>query len=190
MTKDILKLSAIFLGLQDVLDYIENPSADNVDNQTLNDFNLLLTFINYISREVTKDYFKLSHQEKISSNNQCEIPYENLSKLAISINFIEDDNYRCTFNLYPNYIKVGKPNTEYQINYNYIPSPITSIDDTLTLPLGLDSFVIAYGVACEFATVKQLYNEANMWESMFKNSLKNLKPKFKERFFKTRKLKW
>ena len=94
-----------------------------------------------------------------------------------------------TFNLYPEFIKVGFPSTNYLVEYNYLPNKINSVKETLSLPLGVEYFTICYGIASEYALSKLLYSEAEMWESKFKNSLLKFKGVKGERRFYARRLK-
>jgi len=189
MTKEILKLSATLLGLDDVLLFLtgdnEEPSQDvkqKIDN--------LITYLNYILREISKEYYPLVHSEVLPSNDQCEIYYNSFTFSPIAIKDLKDSfNNSVTFNLYPSFIKVGKPSSNYLIKYNYSPNPITSLNDTLNLPIGLEYFIICYGIASEYALSKLLYSEAEMWEGKFKSSLETFKSRVGERKFFARRLK-
>lgn len=189
MTKEILKLSATFLGLYDVVAYLNNPTQ-NMSEDTKKQLDELLIYMNYILREVTKEYYPLSCEEEIYSNSQCEILFSNFSKNIISIKSVLNDNNFATYNIYPTYIKVGKPNTKYKVSFNYVLDSVKSFDSEVVLPLGLEPFIISYGIASEYATSKLQYDEANMWESKFKNALQSLKFRVIERKFNSRRLKW
>ena len=188
MTKDIIKLSATFLGLSDVVDYLKDTNT-SANQETLEKLDDLILFANYVIREITKSYFPLSHTEQVTSNESCEIEFSKLSKSAIAIKSIKNTLNQCvTFNLYPSFIKVGFPERKYTVTYNYVPNKIQSLDDTLNLPLGLGIEVISYGVASEYALSRLLYDEADMWESKFKNALENIKSKHGDRRFYSRRL--
>ena len=188
MIKDIIKLSATFLGLSDVIEYLKDTS-NTPSNETTEKIEDLILFTNYVIREITKSYFPLSHTEETISNESCEINFSSLSKTAIAIKSIKNSlNQSVTFNLYPNFIKVGFPLSKYTITYNYIPAKIQNLEDSLDLPLGLGFETISYGVASEYALSRLLYNEADMWESKFKNSLENIKSRHGERKFYSRRL--
>lgn len=190
MTKDILKLSATLLGLDDVVNFLNQSSDEEPSNDVLIKINELLVYTNYCIREITKEFYPLSYSEKVTSDNSCQIYYKTLSHNAISIKDIKNSaSLSVTFNLYPDYIKVGNPCQEYQISYNYIPNPITTYDQKFSLPFGLDYFIVCYKVASEYALSKLLYSEAEMWESKFKNSLSNLSSRVGERRFHARRLK-
>jgi len=189
MTKDILKLSATFLGLEDVVLFLTKPSSeisDEVDKK-LND---LIAILNYVLRNITKEYFPLNHEEVLTSNNQCEVYFNTFEYNPISINDVKNSLLdSVTYNIYPEYLKVGKPNNNYLIKYNYVPKKIVNIDDSLVLPLGLEPFTVCYGIASEYALSKLLYSEAEMWESKFKNSLETYRSIKGERRFHSRRLK-
>jgi len=190
MTKEILKLSATLLGLDDVVTFLNQSSNETPNNQVLEKINELIVFTNYVIREVTKEYYPLSYCETISSDNQCQIYFNKLSKNAIAIKDIKNNSdLSVTFNLYPEFIKVGSPNSKYTILYNYVPECIQNYSQQFSLPLGLDYFIICYGVASEYALSKLLYSEADMWESKFKNALENIKSRVGERRFYARRLK-
>lgn len=188
MTKDIIKLSATLLGLTDVIDQIEEPT-NNTAKETSDKIEDLILFTNFVVREITKNYLPLSHTENIYSNENCQIPFINFSKTPIAIKSIKNQSYQpVTFNLYPSFVKVGFPNQQYQITYNYIPNKIETIEQKLDLPFGLGYETVSYGVASEYALSRLLYDEADMWEGKFKNSLENIKSKHGERRFYSRRL--
>lgn len=189
MTKEILKLSATFLGLYDVVSFLNNPTT-NISDKVQKELDELLIYMNYVLREVTKEYYPLSTEEELYSNDQCEINFSNFTKNIISIKNVINENLPSTYNIYPSYIKVGKPNSKYSISYNYVIDAIKDINSIFILPLGLEPFIISYGIASEYATSKLQYDEANMWESKFKNALQSLKFKVSERKFNSRRLKW
>ncbi len=189
MTKDIIKLTATFLGLDDVVNYLDasEPEKDESNEKIINE---LIVYLNYVVREVTKEYYPLSRQDKVTSNEQCQIPYSSLEKSAVSIKDVKNSlGLSVKFELYPEYISVQSAQKEYFVSYNYTPASVSNIDDELVLPLGLDYFVISYGIASEYALSKLLYDEAELWQTKFRNSLERVKSRVGERRFQARKLK-
>lgn len=188
MTKDIIKLTATMLGLDSVIEYLDGKiEADDEINKTINE---LLIYTSYILREITKDYYPLSETEELFTNESCEINFSDFSKNVIAIKDIKNElNMSVEFNLYPTYVKLGTPNSKYTITYNYTLPKVTDINDEINLPFDLDYFVVCYGVASEYALSKLLYDEADMWQAKFKNSLENIKSRVGERRFFSRRLK-
>ena len=189
MTNNIIKLTSTFLGLDDVLTYLTDTSATPTAEVTTT-INQLIVFTNYVMREITRDYFPLKTSETVTSDENAVVNFEDLTHTITAVNDIKN----CTglsvrYTLYPDYIKLDNPNQQYTIFYNYCPDAVSSMQDTLSLPLGLDYFVVCYGVASEYCLSKGLYEEAGMWENRFINSLKSINGKFGEKRFKTRRLK-
>lgn len=190
MTKDIIKLSATLLGLDDVVKYLSDDNYEQVDAETQEKINQLIVYLNYCIREITKEYLPLKHSQTVKSDNQCQIYFNDFEQSPISILDIKNGcGLSVTFNLYPEFAKVGVPDNNYYITYNYVPKPIHSLTDKLVLPLGLDYFVVAYGVASEYALSKLQYAEAELWESKFKKSLENIKSHTGEKRMFARRLK-
>lgn len=189
MTKDILLLSATMLGLDDVIMHLSQPEPADADDEVKTKENELIAYLNYVVSQIVKEFMPLSNCEKVCSDSSCQIMYDKLSKQAVSIRMVSLYGRQVTFNLYPEYLKVGRPNQEYEVFYNYVPEKVKDLTDNLELPLGLSEFVICYGIASEYALSKLLYDEANMWQDKYKNALENLTCRSKERRFYARKLK-
>ena len=190
MTKDIIKLSALLLGLDDVVDYISANQPEAPSKQTQEKIDMLITYLNYILREITKEYYPLYHSEVISSDHQCQIKYTSFTYTPNSIKDIKNSQGdSVTFNLYPEFAKVGFPNANYLVEYSYSPNKISNLFNHLALPIGLEYFIICYGIASEYALSQLLYSEAEMWESKFRNGLKSFKSNKGERRFFARRLK-
>ena len=189
MTKNILKLTSTFLGLDEVNTYLSDTST-TPSSEVTNTINQLINFINYIMREITREYYPLKTSETVSSDNDRVINFNTLTKTITAIDDVKNRaGLSVRYSLYPDHIKMENANTEYTLFYSYSPSAISTIQDSLKLPLGLDYFVVCFGVASEYCLSKGLYEEAGMWENRFINSLKSIKGRFGEKRFKTRRLK-
>ena len=68
MTKEILKLTATFLGLEEVSNYHSSEEETEPGEEVKNQINQLIIFMNYVIREIAKDYFPLNFKETISSD--------------------------------------------------------------------------------------------------------------------------
>lgn len=190
MTKEILKLTATFLGLDEVSNYLSSEEETEPSEEVKNQINQLIIFMNYVIREIAKDYFPLNFKETISSDQEGKIFYNKLKKTAIRIKDIKNFlDLSCHFEIFPEYVKVENPNTEYKIFYCYVPKNINNITEEVELPFGVDYFIVCFGVASEYLSSKGLYEEAEMWESKFLSELKSIKHIHGERRFFARRLK-
>ncbi len=188
MTKDILLLTATMLNLDDVITHLSSEDME-ASEDTKKTEGELIAYLNYVLSSITKEYMTLETIERVTSDAECQIAYEKLSKSAVSISKVILCGSSVTFNLYPEYIKVGRPNQEYEVLYYYTPNKVKELSDKVEMPLGLSDFVLCYGIASEYALSKLLYDEAAMWQAKFVNSLEKAKLKGKEKRFYARKLK-
>ena len=189
MTKNILKLTSTFLGLDDVTAFLADTSQTPSAEVTTT-INQLIIFINYVMREIARDHFPLKESETVSSNENKIINFSSLSKTITAIHDAKNSVGLSTkYTVYPDHLLMENANAAYTIYYSYCPATISTVNDALKLPLGLDYFVVCYGVASEYTFSKGLYEEASMWENRFLNSLKTVSGKIGERRFKSRRLK-
>lgn len=190
MTKEILKLTSTFLGLDKTTEYLASDQTREPDDETKQQINQLLIFMNYVLREITKNYFPLSQKETISSDQEGKIYFSKLKRTATQIKDVKNFlDLSCHFEIFPEFLKVDNPNTEYKVSYSFAPKTVQSINDEVELPFGVDYFVVCFGIASEFALLKGLYEESQMWESKFNSELKSLKSRTGERRFFSRRLK-
>lgn len=189
MTKEILKLTANFLNLDDLSKYLSGQE-ESKSSEVTHVLNQLIVYLNYVVREITKDYFPLYETEKILSDGECKIYFNKLTRKAIQIKDIKNIlNASVHYSIYPEYIKTELQNSEYKITYSYIPKEVESEEDEIELPFGLDYFIVAYAVASEMCMARGLYEEAQFWESKFLSSLRSIKTRSRERRFFARRLK-
>lgn len=190
MTNEILKLSATFLGLDQTVEYLSSDKSQEPSDEVKQQINQLTIFMNYVLREITKEHFPLVQKETVTSDQDGKIYFSKFKRNATQIKDVKNFlDLSCHFEIFPDFLKVENPNTEYKVFYAYSPKTILNLDDEIEIPFGVDYFVICFGIASEFALVKGLYDEAEMWESKFKAELKAIKSRTGERRFFSRRLK-
>lgn len=190
MTKEILKLSATFLGLDQTAEYLSSDKSQEPSDEVKQQINQLIIFMNYVIREITKDFFPLVQKETITSDQDGKIHFSKLKRKATQIKDVKNFlDLSCHFEIFPEFLKVENPNTEYKVFYAFSPKNVQTLDDEIELPFGIDYFVICFGIASEYALVNGLNDEAEMWESKFKAELKSIKSRTGERRFFARRLK-
>ena len=181
MTKEIIKLTLTILGLDDVLDYLNSESEiKNIEYETK--LSKMIVLLNYVLRLINKEYFTLSASENLVTDSEGNIDYKLLGHTPVRILDVKNELLLDKLNL-------ERPNATYKVFYNYVLDPITSIDEDVTLPIGLDYATVSYGVASEWAITNLMYDEANMLNSKFLNMLETNKSQVGERRFKARRLK-
>lgn len=187
MTKEILRLTATLLGLGDVIKYIDEENGDEQAEAKVDE---LIFHLNKVVREITGAFYPLTNEELLISNKDAEIDFATFSKTPCKIReVINRIGLGVDFQMGLSGVKVGLANYCYKVKYNYLPEPVTKLSDPLNLPIGLEAYIVCYGIAEEYALSRLLYDEAQMWRAKYVNSLDKLINRISEKRFAARKLK-
>ncbi|MBO4570120.1 MAG: hypothetical protein J5689_02780 [Clostridia bacterium] len=171
MLKDLIYLASFYLNLDDVSDYLTNIE-DDTEAEAPADVSILINLANLAIRRIVKDYRPIYREEFKSSDENCFIPFSALSKEVCAIkNVTTLDRLPVTFRILENNIKVGVPSGDYLVKYSYYPSELTDLGDSLVLPDGVSNEAVCFCMCCDYLTIKRLYDDADVFESKFKESL-------------------
>lgn len=182
--REIIKLSSIMLGLEDVLtmeelynesfditdenSYLQNDEETNAIN--VRNLNLLVRCFNLAYSEIATDYVPLKFKETI----HVALGYfdlDNLTKKFYKLIKIENSKGRnAEYEIYSN--KIYLENGTYTIIYNYIPNFATLNTELETFDGKILDRVFAYGLNKEYCYISGLYSEAESWKNKFEDSLK------------------
>lgn len=177
---DIIKISATYLGKEEVINLLEGNFTDDCD-QAKKDINLLINCVNLVIEQLSSEYVPFRKEEKIYTSDGT-IYYKNLSERILEVCFVTNSlGEKVNFKVYPEYVKTAKGYVV--IEYQYMPKPLTKSSEVFFSNNKLTERIIAYGVASEYALIENRFEESNMWDERFKQSLmvvlhpKNLKIK-------------
>ena len=182
--REIVKLSSIMLGLEDILTmeelynssfdilnedtYLQNDSETNAIN--IRNLNLLVRCFNLAYSEIATDYVPLTFKENVTVTNGY-IDLSTLTKKFYKLIKIESPkNDKVEYEMYAN--KIYLNNGVYTIVYRYIPTFATLNSDLETFDGKILDRVFAYGLNKEYCYISGLYNEAESWKNKFEDSLK------------------
>lgn len=129
--------------------------------------------IENVVQEIAQDYSNCVHKEKINISNGQRFYFDSLSKTIIGIRNLYKNGYPSTFKLFNDGIEVGDSG-EYLITYNYLPVIDFELDCIEGFSPNLTNRVVSYGVAAEYLLSEARYDEASLWDSRFRESLKTL----------------
>ncbi len=123
-----------------------------------------------ILQEIASEYCGCVYQEKVNiESNECLL-FSNLTKTLLSIKSVRKDGKNVPFKAYPDCLSVSEGG-EYMICYNYMPTiDLTSEEISGFSPM-VSNRVVAYGVAAEYLLNEGRYEEANLWDSRYKDGL-------------------
>lgn len=181
MLKEIIKNTLMLLGREAELEEVETKNESEFSPQTKKMVTSLIKITNLVLSDITREVARLSGASKVTSDENCQIYYKNFDRKLIGIKSVKHGICPVTFNLYPEYIKVGSPNTEYIVEFHFENPKCESLEDEIFLPLAVTSSAVSYGVASEYASIHLLYDECNMWEQKFVRAMENIRDKCGER---------
>ena len=147
-------------------DYIEIPECFTL--QAEKDMRIILDCINIANLYIcTEKYLRYSTEEIEITNGEYEI--KNLSQKLFKIKQLSNN-----YGFVKYYLEAGKiilPNGKYTIKYAYLPTELGFDDDIDTFNGKLTNLALSYGVCSKFCLIKNLFDEADEWESKFSSSL-------------------
>lgn len=182
--REIIKLSSIMLGLDDILtmeelynnsfditdenSYLQNDEEDNAVN--VRNLNLLVRCFNLAYSEIATDYVPLKFKETIQVVSGF-IDLRTLTKKFYKLIKIENSKgKKVEYEMYSN--KLYLENDTYTLTYTYIPSFATLNTEIETFDGKILDRVFAYGLNKEYCYISGLYSEAESWKNKFEDSLK------------------
>lgn len=179
MLNEIIKNVAYILEDKAALDNlydISNDDAVDVCDSVLT----YITLCNFVISNIAQWHLCYKCTEEIVSDSAGKLSLSDLSYAPCVIKSVKDQNFKqVKFNVSMDYIYVNNPNRMHFIEYAFIPKDLTSLDDTVLLPMGLDYKCICYGIVSEFYALKMQFTEANIWEIKFKDCLRNLSKNYR-----------
>ena len=171
LLKDIIKETATLLKLDNVLNLAE-LGGNLQDEQATKDLDLLKKCVNLTINEIASDYVPFHYIEQVLVSDS-KIPYTALNKTALRIKSVKNDKGKdCCFKVYPSYIYTDCTGI-CRIEYCYIPVPTEDLDEAIENDPKITTRLIAYGTAREYCLIMSMYEEAQSYDSRYKDSLQN-----------------
>lgn len=169
--KNIIKTSAEFLGLKNVVNYIEDSSTSS--EEILADVDNLMIAVNMVNNNIASSYYELIGVVEVTTKAN-KISYDEISdKSIIEIKKVEKKSgEKLEYKIMPDGIYLSQPSTCI-IEYTYFPDKLT-IDDNINYYLKLNEITFSLGVVAEYLYIKGSIDDAYMWDKRFKNNLFNL----------------
>ncbi len=178
--REIIKLSAIILNLDDVLNgtkiYDETYDITNEQNVIKNGtveertLNLLMRCFNLVYSEIATDYFPLICQEKITVQNG-NYKLSDLENRLYKLVKIEDEDYKePKFKIYDNVLYVK--NGTYTIVYSFVPTKCSLNSEVNNFNGKIVDRIFAYGINKEYCFISGLYEEAESYRLKFEDCIK------------------
>lgn len=178
--KDVIILAAEELGIADKVKAFLSHGDVTGEVPT----NTLLRCFNLIENELALDYFPLFIEEVVLTETG-KIHFSELSENLVRVALITNsEGARAQFTLFPEYIKLEKPDT-YTLVYCYAPKKKSTNEDVSFHSI-VSERLLAYGVAAEYCTASGLYEEGQVWDTKYKDAIRAAYTQKPSRVMRTR----
>ncbi len=175
-TKQVLELAATFLGKESLLScaYFTQNSNDITDEEQ-KELDILLRCLNLVVSDISTEYLPIYKEKDITfidgQKKLSEIDSDLFQIVSLKDHY--DNNIR--FRIFDSHISA---NTEYaHVVYTVFAKNCTLDGDIDEFSVRLPDRVLAYGTAMEYSFISSLFDDAQIWESRYKNSLLALSSK-------------
>lgn len=175
--KDVIKLSATYLGRENVVKYLEqNLSCD--DENVLATVDTLTRCANLVINELACSYVPMVRKQKVKAVGG-KVYYTELPERVLEIVGAYDlDSNSINFKVNAEYVETLYG--EYVVEYAYMPPNFGLTDEIGYSEIKLPARVIAYGTTAEFCLTEHAFDESVLWHNRFTGALSSiLSPKNK-----------
>lgn len=173
LVKDIIKIACGFIGQTSLKEALESNSALSEDEQLICDS--LVNFFNLAYNEVACEYIPIYRRERVKCED-FKVNYSSLTEAPLQIISVKDMSGRkVKFKAFDDHLVAIAS----QVDILYTVQP-EKCEPTDTFSSSLPERVYAYAIAREYYFMQTLFDEADVWEERFKNSLQVLQREKRE----------
>ena len=167
LVKDIIKLACDFTDNEALAKKIDNNEDFTAEDQEM--INKFLQCFNLINNEVASEFVPIKKVEQIEVVNG-KISFTQFSNKPFKILYVKNSlGKKIRYKVFDDYIFAFCKKAI--VCYSVLPEKLTIDDDFESF---LPERIYAYGVAREFCFLKTKFDDADIWEDRFKNSLELL----------------
>lgn len=163
--KDIVRLSAIYLNMENVIKYLE----DGDNNDALGAVNTLTVCANLVINELACSYIPMLKTERVKPENG-KVYFSALSETPLEIVGVLDDNgNELSYTFDPEYVVV--PTDAKTILYKYFPPNYGLTDKVGYRETEVPVRLLAYGAVAEYCLTIGAFSESVTWRNRFTDSV-------------------
>ena len=171
LVKNIIKMSAEYLDLKEVVKYLNNEidsTADIADEIA----NLMLA-INMVNNNIASSYIELLAEKKLYVSEDVT-QYSAISNRSIIDvkKVLSLSGKKINFKILPEGLKI-EFSGDVVIEYSYFPDML-NLADEINYYLKMNEITFAVGVVAEYLYIKGDVDDAYVWDKRFKNTIFNL----------------
>jgi hypothetical protein len=165
--KDIVRLSAIYLNMENVVKYLDGGE----DNDALGAVNTLTVCANIVVNELACTYIPMIKTEPVTPK-KGRVYFSELTETPLEIISVKDGDNELSFSFDPEYIVVSS--SAKTVSYKYLPPNYGLTDNTGYKETQVPVRVLAYGTVAEYCLTIGAFSESVMWRNRFNEAISAL----------------
>ncbi|MBR1983072.1 MAG: hypothetical protein IKA12_00090 [Clostridia bacterium] len=166
--KDIIKLSAGLMGLEDVVSVLDGKSDET--EYTTSVIDRLTVLANMVMNELSSTYIPLERTDEVKVVNK-KISMTALQKRPIKIINVTDVSSKDLDFTY-DHATIYVDSSNAKVTYNYVAENYKLTDDVGFTEQNISKVVLAYGTCAEYCLTQRRFEEAIMWHERFIDGVK------------------
>ena len=162
--KDVILAAAEGIGIQEKVKAFAESGSSEGKKET----EILVQCFNRVENEVALDFLPLY----VEDETECvggKVSYASLSKKAVRILQVTQNGERIKFRLFPDYLEIAASGFV-KVFYSYAPEK-KKLNDESDFKTLVSDRTFADGVAAEYCLATGLFEEAQIWDKKYKDSL-------------------
>jgi hypothetical protein len=167
--KEIIKLSAGLLGLDDVVSVLEDKNSANEYTSTI--IERLRTLSNIVTTELSSGYIPLERidEVKVVNNKISLTALQKRPTKIIEVMFNDGTLLDFTNDATTIYVQTTQ---NVKVKYFFIAENYKLTDDIGYTEQNISKVVLAYGICAEYCLTERRFDEAVMWHQRFVDGVK------------------
>ena len=163
---DVITSALRLIGRAELISSLSNPSKSDQEDGAETIETLLYCF-NAVEDELARKYIPLETKEVLSSTDN-KFYYSKFSKYPVKIKSVTVGGMQAEYEVYTKYLEVGA--RKITVEYRYAPKRKT-LDDESDYGESVGEYLIALGMASEYAVINGEAEMADKWEKLYRAQL-------------------
>ena len=168
----VLEIASTYLGLRTTFDYYFNENNSTLPSSAVqNDYALLLLGLNLVVHEICSEYIMVKERESVTFDENKTFDISDLTYEPSGILKVTKEGISHNFEIINGKIKSDFEG-EGQIEYGIIPDDFDDSDDITLFAGRVSEKVLALGACMEYKFLKNILDDAKVFEKRFYESLR------------------
>lgn len=165
--ENIVKMVCDFVGEKEIFDKLAAKEQQQLSPREQEKVDKMVRCFNLVNQEIAADFLPFLTEEEVEERSLIE--FSSLKKKIVNVYEVKNRfGMNLRYKLYPTHLQIaGKAKW---IVYSFLPEEL-ALDDEVEMLCGLSARVYAYGIASEYLLTEGISDDADIWETRYKQSL-------------------